>query len=354
MAHGRRVAAGIWLELRVIPVLLWSFTAITLGTALAWDAPGPRRVAGYLVAVTVGVLLQGLVAHCVNEIVDWRSGTDRHPAPRAISGGSKVIASGLLGVRALAWLGIAAGLAVTALGVAAAAAWDWGLLAYGAGGLIGAVFYSLPPVRAAYRPFLGEAVAFACVWACVTGAFVLQRGTISGAAALAGVTYAASCVAMLMMHHYLDRVPDLSARPPKRTSVVRLGAGARRYAVGWALLATAGAVTLAVVHDARFAILALALAAAAVVHGVVAPDDPASVTRCELGVIALGMAGGLATAAALAPPLAWALIAPVVLVPAEMLIARSAHGAPPDGRAGGRIRPESPLRATSPTPERGG
>ena len=51
---------------------------------------------GYLAAVAVGVLLQGLVAHAVNEIADWRSGTDADPAPRVISGGSKVIASGLL------------------------------------------------------------------------------------------------------------------------------------------------------------------------------------------------------------------------------------------------------------------
>ena len=26
---------GLWLEVRVIPVLLWSFSALTLGTALA-------------------------------------------------------------------------------------------------------------------------------------------------------------------------------------------------------------------------------------------------------------------------------------------------------------------------------
>ena len=36
MAGLRRVLLGLWLEIRVIPVLLWSFTAITLGTALAW------------------------------------------------------------------------------------------------------------------------------------------------------------------------------------------------------------------------------------------------------------------------------------------------------------------------------
>ena len=52
---------GIWLELRVIPVLLWSFSAITLGTALAADG---ATLHGwyYLGAVTLGLLIQGLIA----------------------------------------------------------------------------------------------------------------------------------------------------------------------------------------------------------------------------------------------------------------------------------------------------
>jgi 1,4-dihydroxy-2-naphthoate polyprenyltransferase len=325
MAGVRRVLLGLWLEIRVIPVLLWSFTAITLGTALAWRDGDGISNPGYLAAVAVGVLLQGLVAHCVNEITDWRSGTDRDPAVRVISGGSKVIASGLLGTRALKAIGGAAALAATALGIAAAATWGWILLAYGAAGLAGAVLYTLPPVRAAYHPFAGEAVAFACIWGCTTGAYVLQRGELSGGAALAGIAYAASCVAMLMMHHYLDRLPDSRALPPKTTTIVLLGRAGRRYAVLWASIAVAAAVLLTVLVDGRFAIAAAAFAAALAIHVGVEPDDPASVTRGELGVIVLGMAGGLGTAAALAPPLLWALAAAAVLVPVELALSGLAH-----------------------------
>jgi 1,4-dihydroxy-2-naphthoate octaprenyltransferase len=325
MAGVRRVLLGLWLELRVIPVLLWSFTAITLGTALAWHDGGGVSVPGYLAAVAVGVLLQGLVAHCVNEIADWRSGTDQDPSPRVISGGSKVIASGLLGARELKAVGIAAALAATVVGIAAAATWGWVLLAYGAAGLAGAVLYTLPPVRAAYRPFTGEAVAFACIWGCTTGAYVLQRGELSGGAALAGIAYAASCVAMLMMHHYLDRVPDSRALPPKTTTIVLLGRAGRRYAVAWAAIALVGAVLLTALVDERFAIAAAALAAALAVHVGVDPYDPVSVTRGELVVIILGMAGGLGTAAALAPLLAWALAAAAVLVPVELVLSGLAH-----------------------------
>ncbi|HSJ73000.1 MAG TPA: prenyltransferase [Miltoncostaeaceae bacterium] len=325
MAGLRRVLLGLWLEIRVIPVLLWSFTAITLGTALAWRDGDGVAVGGYLAAVAVGVLLQGLVAHCVNEIADWRSGTDRDPAPRVISGGSKVIASGLLGTRELRLIGIAAAVAATILGILAAAEWGWILLAYGAVGLAGAVLYTLPPVRAAYRPFAGEAVAFACIWGCTTGAYVLQRGELSGGAALAGIAYAASCVAMLMMHHYLDRIPDSRALPPKTTTVVLLGRAGRRYAVVWAVIALVGACLLTALVDDRFVIAAVALAAALAVHVGVDPSEPASVTRAELAVIVLGMAGGLGTAAALAPPLLWALGAAAVLVPLELVLSGLAH-----------------------------
>jgi 1,4-dihydroxy-2-naphthoate polyprenyltransferase len=325
MAGLRRALLGLWLELRVIPVLQWSFTAITLGTALAWHDGGGVSVPGYLVAVAVGVLLQGLVAHSVNEIADWRSGTDRDPAPRVISGGSKVIASGLLGPRALAVVAAAAALAAAALGLAAAARWGWVLIAYGAAGLAGAVLYTLPPVRAAYRPFGGEAIAFACVWGCATGAYVLQRGELSGGVALTGIAYAASCVAMLMMHHYLDRVPDSRALPPKTTTIVLLGAAGRRYAITWALIALAGALALAVLVHGAFWVAAGAFALALALHATVRPDDPASVTRSELGVILLGLAGGLGTAAALAPPLAWALLPVAVLVPLEMALSGAAH-----------------------------
>ncbi len=325
MAGVRRALLGLWLEIRVIPVLQWSFTAITLGTALAWRDGGAISVRGYLVAVAIGVLLQGLVAHSVNEISDWRSGTDRDPSPRVISGGSKVIASGLLGPRALAGVAVAASLAAAALGIAAAARWGWVLLLFGLLGLGGAVLYTLPPVRAAYRPFSGEAVAFACIWGCTCGAYVLQRGELSGAAALAGIAYAASCVAMLMMHHYLDRVPDSRALPPKTTTIVLLGAAGRRYAIAWAAIALVGALLLAALADRAFAAMSVAFAIALVLHIAVSPDDAASVTRNELGVILVGMAGGLASAAALAPGMAWALLPVVMLVPLELALSGAAH-----------------------------
>ena len=165
---------------------------------------------------------------------------------------------------------------------------------------------------------------------------------------------------MLMMHHYLDRLPDSRARPPKTTTIVMLGAAGRRYGVLWAAIALASALLLTVLVDGAFAVMAVGAAVALVLHAGVNPDDPAAVTRNELGVILSGMAGGLGTAAVLAPEMAWALVPVAVLVPLELVVSGAAHrelmaarSARPRRRGGAvTLRTGSPLRAPFPAPAR--
>ncbi|MCU0306567.1 MAG: prenyltransferase [Thermoleophilia bacterium] len=347
MAPLLRLAVGLWLEVRVIPVLMWSYSAVTLGTAVAWR-DGPPWVAGYLAAIAVGVLLQGLVAHCANDLADWRSGTDRDPAPRMLSGGSGVIAAGLLTPAELRAIGLGAAALAAAIGLLMALAAGWPVLLFGAAGLAGAVLYSLPPVRAAYRPVAGEVVAFACVWGCTAGAYLLARGAVSGEAALAGAAYAAACVAMLLMHHVLDRGPDSRALPPKRTTLVRFPAAGRRLAAAWGALAAGLALLLAVVAHPAYLALAGALLVALAAHLGLRADDPASVTRAEIVVIACSIAGALATAAILTPALVWALIPPALLVPAELRLSGLAR------RAALARREHLGLAPGAPAPEPGG
>jgi 1,4-dihydroxy-2-naphthoate octaprenyltransferase len=315
-----RILRGVWLEIRVIPVLLWSYAALTVGSGLAFR-DGHRNLALYAGALVLGVLIQGLVAHCTNEVVDWRSGTDRHDTPRVLSGGSKVVVLGLLGQRGMLVLLALAFLATTALGVALAATQGWVLLAYGLAGVAGAIAYSAPPVRAAYRPFLGEAIAFACIVLCVTGAYRLQGPEPTLLVVGAGVAVAAYAVGMLMMHHYLDREADLSAVPRKTTSIVFLGLDAgRRYAVAWDALALIAAVACSL-REPRLAPLAVAAALALPLHARCDPRDVASVTSSEFKVIALGIAGSLVSGALLAPIIALAIVPAALMVAIELALA---------------------------------
>ena len=254
-----RMLRGVWLEVRVIPVLLWSFSAITLGTAVAVDG-GELHGGLYVGAILLGVLIQGLLAHCVNELEDWRSGTDQYDSPRVISGGSKVLLNGLLSHRGLLVLFAVAFAATTVLGLAMVASRGLVMLPFGLAGVLGAVCYTMPPVRAAYRPLAGELVAFTCLALCVIGAAVLQHGTVDAelllvAAAVAALRGGDADGAPLPRPRRRpgrrpaeaddDRRAGAAARPPLRDRLVRRRAGlrGRRVADRAAAAAARGAAT---------------------------------------------------------------------------------------------------------------
>ena len=305
---------GWFLEFRLIPVLLWSYTSVALGTALAWWERGAFDPWLLVVALALAGLVQGWVTHAINEIYDWRSGTDRDGRPRALSGGSKVRNLSLLSERDLWIIFVAASLAVVVL--AGYVAWTrpaWLLLLIGTGYLLG-VAYTLPPWSTAYRPFLGEWLGgFPGVLLAGLGAYGIQAASLSWTAVAALSAHALVCTAMLVMHHYQDAPADAQARPPKRTTVVVLGATwSRRYA---ALLATAAAVVYALltllVSPAFLLGVALTLPAV-LVHDRTDLGSLASITRNELRIIQLGIAAGLSVSVVLAPGL-WPLL-PVAVV----------------------------------------
>ena len=302
-------AKGWFLEFRMIPVLLWSYTAVVLGTAVAYHENGTVNPVWFLVALALGGLIQGWETHAINEIYDWRSGTDRIDGGRALSGGSRVRNLALLSERDL-WIIFAfatlAVLILTSWVVLARA--PWLALLIGSGYVLGLV-YTLPPIATAYRPLAGEWLGgFPGVLLAGLGAFAVQTLTISGTALVALTAHALVCMAMLVVHHYLDAPMDAAATPKKRTTVVALGPGTSRgYAAGMAAVATSLYGILGVLVHPAFFLGAGTTAAATWFHVRVDPTDMKSVTRNELRVIQLGIAGGLTTAVALAPPL-WPMI----------------------------------------------
>jgi 1,4-dihydroxy-2-naphthoate octaprenyltransferase len=326
----RRKALGWFLEFRTIPVLLWSYTSVALGTALAFLDGARIDPLWFLVAMALAGLVQGWETHAINEIFDWRSGTDRDGSPRALSGGSKVLNLGLLGERDL-WIVFAAS-TVAVAGLAAVVVLmrvGWLVLLIAAGYVLGLV-YTLPPVSTAYRPVAGEFLGgFPGVLLAGLGAYAIQTLRLSWVAVAAISAHAFVCTAMLVMHHYLDAPSDAAAVPVKRTTVVVLGPErARVYAT---VLALAGAVAYglaaALVHPAFLAGFAITLAAMAF-HARTDPTDLQAVTRNELRVIQLGIAAGLSTAVLIAPDL-W----PLVPIAAVGYLVHLAAVAPPPALA---------------------
>lgn len=329
---------GWFHEFRLIPVLLWSFTSVALGTALAFSETGAFDPWLLAVALALAGLVQGWVTHAVNEIFDWRSGTDRDPRPRALSGGSKVRNLGLLTERDL-WIIFAvssAAVLVLASYVAIVRA-AWLLLLIATGYVLG-VAYTMPPVATAYRPFLGEWLGgFPGVLLAGLGAYGIQTRSLSWTAALALSAHALVCTAMLVMHHYQDAPADALAVPPKRTTVVVLGPNRSRWYA--ASLAAAGAAIygyLGIVRNPVFLAGAGLTIAATWIHERTDLRSLVSITRNELRIIQLGIAAGLAVAVGLAP-LLWPLLPLAAL--GYYLHLRAAAPPPELARAWRRGRP---------------
>lgn len=342
-------ALGWFFEFRLIPVLLWSFTSVVLGTALAYEETGKFDPGLLAVALALAGLVQGWVTHAVNEIYDWRSGTDRDPRPRALSGGSKVRNLGLLTERDLWTI-----FAVSSVAIVLLAAYvalfraPWLLLLIGVGYGLG-VAYTVPPVATAYRPFLGEWLGgFPGVLLAGLGAYGIQTLTLSWTAALALSAHALVCTAMLVMHHYQDAPSDATAVPPKRTTVVVLGpTRSRQYA---ASLAVAGAVLYGVLGALRNPVFLLGCGLtlmAAAVHARTDLRSLVSITRNELRIIQLGIAAGLAVAVGLAPAL-WPLV-PVAAIGYYVHL-RAAAPPPELARAWRRARPRAAEEGNSAGP----
>jgi len=335
----KRKALGWFLEFRLIPVLLWSYTAVVLGTAVAFAIAGTFDPLWFAVALVLGGLVQGWETHATNEIYDWRSGTDQIGL-RALSGGSKVRNMGLLDERDLwrifAW---------ATLGVAALTIWvvlaraPWLALIILAGYLIG-LAYTVPPIAMSYRPFAGEWLGgFPGVLLSGLGAYAIQALSLSPVAAMALAAHALVCTGMLVVHHYVDAPMDAAAVPPKRTTVVALGfRNAKRYAAGMAAGAVLLDLWLAVTFHRAFFFAAVLTVPTIWFHLRIHPTDLESTTRNELRIIQLGIAAGLSTSVLLAPVL-WPLIplaalgyfAHLVIVAPPAVLARAWRRAPTTG-----------------------
>lgn len=321
-----RKGKGWFLEFRLIPVLLWSYTAVALGTGVAFAEHGVFDPWRFAIALALGGLIQGWSTHAINEIYDWRSGTDRLGGPRALSGGSKVLTLGLLDERDL-WLifGMSSlAVAFLAAWVALAVAW-WLVLIVAAGYLLG-LAYTIPPVATSYRPFAGEWLGgFPGVLLSGLGAYAIQAQAVSTNAILALSAHALVCCGMLVVHHYLDAPMDSKASPAKRTSVVLLGPrGSALYATALATVATVLYGSLALFWHPAFLLGTAATAPTVWIHLRTLSWDLKSITRSELRIIQLGIGAGLATAVGLAP-----LLWPILPIAAVGYLAHLIVVAPP-------------------------
>ncbi len=262
--HLSRKLTGVGLLVRPVATLSWSGGALLMAAGLASGVkPAIGGWSESLRVLIVATVIQGWLAHSLNDRTDWQTGTDRQ-ADEYLSGGSGVLR---LGIFTVSELGVVAALSLLLVfGVVWASAAPPGIWFLLAVGLWGAVAYSCRPWRLSYRPWLGEwLAAFPAITACGLAAYQALASQLELRVIVGAVLHGLLCVSWLMQHHLPDWQRDLQANPPKLTTIAwlaqRVGLPRARGLVVFYFLLTSLAAALGTLVSSRFiwtALIALA------------------------------------------------------------------------------------------------
>lgn len=220
-----KAARAPFLTASVLPVLVGSTLPFWLRPE-GWDFSVWR-----MVEAIVAVLFLHIGANLGNGYYDHLSGADpANPNPRALSGGSGLIASGALPAGFfLRWSIVFLALGAV-LGLHLNFQVDGHLvLVLGIVGVALAHFYTAPPAKLAYRGLGEAAVGLAFGVLPVVGAYYVQAETFSWRVVMASLPITFAVVLILWVNQIVDIEPD--ERAGKRNLAVIVGHAAAGRAV---------------------------------------------------------------------------------------------------------------------------
>lgn len=211
---------GLWTLFRPVPVLAFSGSIVLMNASCAWQKAGPAVLKPTLVLAAGAFVMNSFLAHSLNDIEDWRSGTDR-VSRGILSGGSKVIKYGLLDQHELGRIALSALLFSLGIGIYFYLLRGPLVLAALLFGIFSTWAYTCPPLRLGYRPFLGEWV---CVWlsgvVLSAASYFVLTGGFDIVPFFAGIVQNTLALGWVMQHHVPDIDADLAAIPVKLTTPV--------------------------------------------------------------------------------------------------------------------------------------
>jgi 1,4-dihydroxy-2-naphthoate octaprenyltransferase len=229
---------------RTLPVMA---APVFIGSALAWQQGSPFHWSLFVLAL-VGAMAAHLGANVINDVFDFRAGTDQAAQAIIYQGstvatGSRYLLNGKLTIIYYRRLALACFAVALLCGIVLTIFRPWALL-FGIIGFLLAFFYVAPPVRLAYiGRGLGEIdilISFGILP--LVGSFYVQSGTITPIALLASLPIGLSTMVVLYFHHFLHWRAD--KKVGKFTPVVALGE--KRARIVGAVLLLLIAITLIV------------------------------------------------------------------------------------------------------------
>ena len=211
----------IWFAEVRAPFFTASLVPVVLGAAVAWESEG--LFDPLLFALTLlGVVFAHAWTNVINDYFDYRSGTDPVNKNRTpFNGGSPFLVAGVLAPREVYWGAISFFGACAAIGLYLSYAATYWILPLGVAGVALGYFYTSPRLNLAAMGVGEFAVGFGFGPLVVEGAYMVQTGSFSLAALLAGLPVAFLIGLVLFINQFPDREADGSVG--KNHWVVRMG-----------------------------------------------------------------------------------------------------------------------------------
>lgn len=226
------MTASAWLRAVRARFLLASVVAVSAGlAAAAWR--GAQIDAASAALTMAGVLALHASVDLLNDYADHKRGIDARARRTPMSGGTGVIADGLLAAGQVRRAGVCLLLAGCAAGAYFALAHGWVIAAILGFAAASIWFYSTRIVDSG----LAEAFVAAKGALIVVGAAYIQEGILSAEAALVGAAVGALSSAVLFVASFPDHEAD--AAGGRRTLVIAAGGPARAAPLFWAFPAAA-------------------------------------------------------------------------------------------------------------------
>ena len=222
-----------WIQAIRLPFVPPSFIPVTLAAAIAWARYSVFDPVAFLL-VFAAVTVHHFGLNMLDDVFDYLHAVDRPWGDKKnpYTGGSGVLTEGLLSV-AEVMRGVFACYAFT-IGTWIYLGYDKGfpVIAIGAMGILSSIFYTVPPVRFAYRGFgeLGLLVNFGPVL--VLGSYYVQRGTLDLEPLIVSLVPGFLMWSMIVINEIPDY--DEDRRSGKMNLVARFGrrAGVLLYEAG--------------------------------------------------------------------------------------------------------------------------
>lgn len=195
----------------------------------------PVTMLTVFIVLIIGIfLIQGILTHAYNDLVDFHSGTDQL-SPAMLSGGSRVLIENQISLTALRYITIVTTFVVAFLFILAIGIGAYKLAILIAIGWFTAFSYSVKPFSFGYRPFVAEVFAlFPSIFTLTIAAPWLVLGEVPVWAVQNGIVNGLWFIGWVQVSAIQDIYSDIQANPKKRTTAVfmteRLGISKSIYA----------------------------------------------------------------------------------------------------------------------------